>query len=144
MDIAPTLLELGNAAPLPDLMGRSLVPLLEGRGRRQEGVVVSELVKREEPATRVIRGRFWKLRLNGDTGEILGYWDLRADPEERTNLWRRDRTVGKPARKNLRLAESLLALLAERHGLENEAEMDEIPAEILEELKKHGYVGEDE
>jgi arylsulfatase A-like enzyme len=97
MDIAPTIVELGGAAPAEGIDalrwdGRSLARVLrEGRDpdRRQE--TVSELVDKRggEPnfPSRMVRSGRWKLWKYGDKENLPpALFDLAEDPEEVNDL----------------------------------------------------------
>lgn len=88
-DLTPTLLELaGFVAPTgPTMDGRSLADLATGKreSRPDSGIAFAAMIKdRSNPGgvTTIVRGR-WKL-IETNTGTEL--YDLRADPDERTNL----------------------------------------------------------
>jgi choline-sulfatase len=102
VDLFPTLMELSGQPSPPDLHGRSLVPLLDGRaGAVGRETVLSEYLENEEA---MIRSRRFKLIVgtgrrhrqdgyaNADPlpGPYEQLYDLDADPEEATNL------AGKP------------------------------------------------
>jgi choline-sulfatase len=85
LDLAPTLAEMGGAAPHEaGFEGRSLLPVLLG-GDAAESPVVSEYLAEgvTEPAVMVRRGRYKLVRCPGDP-DLL--YDLDADPRELRNL----------------------------------------------------------
>ena len=89
IDIAPTILELARAEPFPDIAGSSLVPLLEEGESKRRDVAISELtIPRKKLHRRVIRSGDWKLLVDFESGETVGFWNLAEDPEEKVNLIR--------------------------------------------------------
>ncbi len=84
LDLVRTMLDLaGDDAP--DLDGRSLVPLLEGREPDGAGLALAEYEGHGTvtPARMVRRGRF---KLNYYHGEPPELFDLESDPDEFTDL----------------------------------------------------------
>ncbi|MBN2490041.1 MAG: sulfatase [Planctomycetes bacterium] len=87
IDIAPTLLELAGAPPLPHALGRSLVPVLEGSaGGAPDEPAVCELTV---PASGVhlfaLRTPSWKVIYDFSRRDFRVF-DLARDPAERTPL----------------------------------------------------------
>jgi arylsulfatase A-like enzyme len=93
MDIGPALLELAGLTPPADWEAESLLPLL----RADPGATGRPRVFSEHPRDGILTGTAmmtmvrdhqWKLvhYVESDDGEL---YDLRADPEERVNLWGR-------------------------------------------------------
>lgn len=135
IDLAPTLVALGGAEPLPYTQGRSLVPALDS-GRVEERSYFSEVALKDpdtmgkwyDPdAVAVYNGPF---KLVSSHGRPKLY-DLENDPRAR-NPVRRDEHPG--------VAEFLLdeaRLFLDRESLANEAELDEA---AIEELKSLGYI----
>ena len=89
LDVAPTLLSLAGADPLPSTDGRSLEPLLlpGGDASKWPGEVFAETYARhpqQRPARMIRRGR-WKLNVYAghDRPQLF---DLAADPGERRDL----------------------------------------------------------
>lgn len=83
IDIAPTLLDLAGAPPLPHAVGRSLVPLLEDPpGAWDDEPAVCEL---SVPANRIhqlaLRSETWKLIFHFNK-KTFNFFDLEADPGE--------------------------------------------------------------
>jgi arylsulfatase A-like enzyme len=80
IDIMPTVLELLGIQPSGRVQGRSLLPLIEGKGpgRRE--------VHSEFPMTKMIRTAAWKLvhYVRANHGEL---YNLREDPHELYNLY---------------------------------------------------------
>ncbi len=114
VDIAPTLLELGQATPAGPLHGRSLVPLLRGqtRGWRQSFLVeyFSDKVfpRVANMGYQAVRTERWKYIRYTDLRGMDELYDLRADPYEMRN-----RIADPAARSTLAgLGRELAALLA--------------------------------
>ncbi|MDA8018195.1 MAG: sulfatase [Thermoanaerobaculia bacterium] len=92
IDVAPTLIELAGAEPLPSVMGRSLIPSLSAEETEAHVTnrppAVAELV--EDPASGqsllALRTAEWKIVLRPASGAPVGLWDLTKDPGERVNL----------------------------------------------------------
>jgi arylsulfatase A-like enzyme len=88
LDIAPTLLEVLNAEPLPGAQGQSLRHLLEGSedpDRRDH--VVSVYLENEEVYVRTSRWKFiYGSGKRAGTGRDVRLFDLQADPGERLNI----------------------------------------------------------
>ncbi|MAG37234.1 MAG: hypothetical protein CL878_13450, partial [Dehalococcoidia bacterium] len=92
LDFAPTVLELAGAPPLPGMEGRSFASLLGGLADEHRDAVVVERIALErhtsEPVVRykTLITEQWKLVHYGSAsaGEL---YDLKADPEQRVNLW---------------------------------------------------------
>jgi arylsulfatase len=104
VDLAPTLLELLGAPPLPGAMGRSLAPLLrgaEGEAGLRERALFAEAWYRhgfgaegpkpvEQPSYAVRVGSRKLLRLRAGDGFRYAYYDLARDPGERRDLYAAD------------------------------------------------------
>jgi arylsulfatase A-like enzyme/Tfp pilus assembly protein PilF len=90
-DVMPTVVELADLALPPGVQGRSLVPLLSGRGRLEEKPVYSEShyarLHFGWSELAAIRDGRYKLVESSDP-EL---YDLEADPGEKENLVSRDR-----------------------------------------------------
>jgi arylsulfatase A-like enzyme/Flp pilus assembly protein TadD len=86
MDLAPTLLELAGAPPLPDIAGRSLLPLALGRAPQEERIAYLEAIEPQlsmgwSPVLGVRSGGLKYLR--APRPEL---YDLASDPGELRNL----------------------------------------------------------
>ena len=132
IDLLPTLLDLTGAAPLADLRGRSLRPLLEGAG----GAWPDRPIYAEALHARYHFGWSELYALTTDQFRFIKapraeLYDLVADPHELTNLApRRARTVG-----------DLQAALDELLGdgpLETPAAVSD---DVLRRLRSLGYLG---
>jgi len=89
LDMAPTLLELAGADPLPGARGRSLRPLLEERKVPEDwpNVAFAEMHPRRLWPARMVRAGRWKLS-HYHAFDRRQLFDLRSDPEERHDLGR--------------------------------------------------------
>ncbi len=81
VDLAPTLLELAGAEVPKAFVGRSLIPLLDGKEEATDRHFLSES---RGDAMLVRQGRWSYISWRGQEEEEL--YDLSADPEQRTNL----------------------------------------------------------
>ena len=96
LDLAPSIVEIAGARPLPGIEGRSWVPLAQGRKPRWRDAFLYEYNYEPQfpytPNVRGIRTAEWKLIRypHGDgspdrfTGEL---YHLATDPHEQRNLW---------------------------------------------------------
>ena len=94
VDLAPTLVEAAGLPPAPGMQGRSLAPLLQGNGDRdqhRDDVYCEFYNAIDRPAeapvhSTMVRTRRHKLVLHhsSDEGEL---YDLREDPGENANRW---------------------------------------------------------
>ncbi len=124
-DVAPTLIELAGAAPLADINGRSLVPLLTGASPAVRSAFVYEYNYEKQfpytPNVRGVRTDRWKL-IRYPTGDgtpdrfTAELYDLQTDPHELRNL------IGDPAHAGQR--QELERLLAD---VSREAGPDQMP-----------------
>ncbi len=85
VDITPTLLDYAGL-PVPEMQGRSLRPVVEGRRAADREFVVSEYYSKQNWANpmRMLRTREYKYNLHQHWGEEL--YDLRTDPQELHNI----------------------------------------------------------
>lgn len=81
IDIAPTVLELVGLEPDEAMQGRSLLPLLDGRGEREPPGALSAWC---EKGVFSIRKQGWKLIVDPEGQDLL--FDLRRDPLEQQDL----------------------------------------------------------
>ena len=104
IDIAPTLLELAGAEPLEKVHGRSLVPLLGGRGPVwRESFLAEYFLEKVAPRTptwQAVRTTHWKFIHYVDVEGMDELYDLAADPHEMRNLI--DDPASRPALETLK------------------------------------------
>ena len=88
-DLAPTVLELAGAEPLPEMTARSLMPVLSGDIAEHRDYQLSELGTSEGNAASrmVFDGRH---KLIERAGDITQLYDLAGDPAELMNLAERE------------------------------------------------------
>jgi arylsulfatase A-like enzyme len=144
LDIAPTILDLAGVKGLPDIMGRSLVPLLRPDGAAPRGIALSELVRPNANRTLTsIRSSAWKFVSRRKGQESIGLWDLRRDPSEERNLYGVDAALTAEARRTLNDTLEQLDRLRERHRLETPPGPREIPEDLERQLEALGYLKEE-
>jgi len=88
IDIAPTLLDLAGAAPLPEADGESLVPILRdarAKGRRAFELEYWRYFPENTPTYRGVRTDRYKY-VEFERGRSPWLFDLEADPREMRNL----------------------------------------------------------
>lgn len=87
LDVAPTLLAMGEAEPLPGCRGRSLLPLLMGASSTSsdDEPIFAEVMVRGVSAARMIRRGRWKL-IYYHGFEHPQMFDLVTDPQEQHDL----------------------------------------------------------
>lgn len=86
VDLAPTLLDIGNASALPEQDGESLLPYLTGGHEPPaDRIVISQLadIKGDNPSIMLRRGEYKLVRHVGLAAEL---YNLRDDPKELHNL----------------------------------------------------------
>lgn len=84
-DIGATMIDIGGGAPLPNTVGRSLLPLLDGEPIEWEDETFCECCPYEAlPASRMVRRGPWKLVYYAGFRPIL--FNLDADPNELHDL----------------------------------------------------------
>jgi arylsulfatase A-like enzyme len=81
LDVFPTICDVTGAAPPGRLEGESLRPLWEGRREKLRDSVFLPFIQIQ----RAVRDERWKLIAYPSVGH-LQLFDLKADPDERTNL----------------------------------------------------------
>jgi N-acetylglucosamine-6-sulfatase len=100
IDLAPTLLELAGAAPLPKQQGRSLMPLFRGGAHEwREGFLIEYFTDTVFPRIhhmgyRAIRTGRWKLIHYTELTDMDELYDLEADPYEMQNRMGDEGTSG--------------------------------------------------
>jgi len=141
IDVGPTLLELAGLPAPDDVLGRSLVALAEVPGSPPVGRAVSELFS-VGVNVRTVRTARWKLFDWIGTPEHQ-YFDLQRDPGELAPLVDFEGELG---------AQTVAGYEAEIEGLNAFVARHPVPAaagpntsspppEVLERLRKQGYVG---
>ncbi len=89
VDLLPTLCDLCDVPEPPNIVGRSLVPLIYGEGQGG-GAVFAEQYAPDHPQRWVaVRTRRYAYTHYPNTGEEM-LFDLETDPEEQTNLMLQD------------------------------------------------------
>jgi arylsulfatase A-like enzyme len=131
IDLMPTLLELSEIEPPPDLQGRSLVAAIRG-ARPPSGVAVSE-----SPffgGQRAVTADDFRLMWTGDRDRVELY-QFRQDPDEQ-----RDLSAAHPRRaQGLREALALWQTMVDRSPAHAETDTDIDPG-VLESLRSLGYI----
>jgi arylsulfatase A-like enzyme len=140
VDLVPTLLELAGSRPPGPLDGRSLVPLLDGRGL-PAGQAFAEGTNIRETERRGLRTSRYKFIHSIPRGphdpalERFELFDLRDDPAERVDLAARHPDVVAGLAATVRL-------LSRGATLEFEGEVPVgTDPDLVEELKALGYIG---
>jgi arylsulfatase A-like enzyme len=134
IDIAPTLLDLIGAAIPDSFQGRSLRPLLEGKGSVASRLAFSETSSFVKSRWYSIRSREAKLLVNPTDGEEQ-FFDLRSDPLERVNL-----IDQKP--RLLEEYRSQLSGTLQSRG--DEATLEDLSPETIRQLRALGYLDGEE
>jgi arylsulfatase A-like enzyme len=139
IDVVPTVLDLLGVARPRDVMGQSVVPLVEGRPLAEDNLAISELLTMKFDA-QSFRRRDGKLIANLQ-GDMLLFFDLRDDRTERRATlnpksdlpWiaalRSDRDAGRKA------------LAKFRDMLPPATATPQLPESVLRQLRSAGYVG---
>lgn len=88
VDIAPTVLELAGIEIPEGFRGEGLTPLIEEGGRRGDPIVFGEHIAKDGTLFLVARSptHKWIARQTDQGAEMVEIFDLRADPEEQTNI----------------------------------------------------------
>lgn len=151
LDVAPTLLDLAGAEPLPGASGRSLLPVIrEGApppnaiGERpvsRGAVTISELTLGPEgrESLLALRTAQWKLMARPGVGEIVGLWDLSSDPDELFDLRGKDPGLEAEALRVLRFVLQELEESRRRHAPLHPA-ADPLAPEVRAQLESLGYL----
>ncbi|MEO7652594.1 MAG: sulfatase [Bryobacteraceae bacterium] len=119
IDIAPTLLDAAGAPPMPNMHGRSLLPLLQGKASPAAGNWRKEFVyeyywERDFPQTPTVVGlrtdRYSFMQYHGiwDLDEL---YDIQADPDQMKNLMAQVRTTTQGGRLFQRIQDPALKAL---------------------------------
>jgi tetratricopeptide (TPR) repeat protein len=132
VDLAPTVLELLGAPALPRTDGRSLVPLLQGRGTGAPPPAYAETYLPQFymnwAPLRAIRDERWKL-IDAPRPEL---YDLKDDPAEARNLYSAQPETARALRRGLD---------AITGGGEGAMSVGGLDREAMEKLAALGYVG---
>lgn len=92
VDLAPTILEVSRVAPAPEMRGRSLVPLLQGRAKAWRTQFLAEYFEEvpmrpgRTPSWQAIRTDRWKYIRYTNLDGMDEFYDLASDPYEMKNL----------------------------------------------------------
>jgi len=90
IDVAPTILELTGLPPMSDVVGRSLIGLINRAAAPwKPRAVISELQAPPRPELQAIRGPHEKLILSPSRDRVR-YFDLETDPKEQHPIRDRD------------------------------------------------------
>jgi arylsulfatase A-like enzyme len=128
LDVAPTVLDLAGIEPVAATEGRSLLPLIEGRGREEAPIFVTG------HDIDAVLDWPWKLIRRGAVTEL---YDLEDDPDERRNL------AASRARERERMDALLASWLAPSPGAAPPREregMIEAESADVERLRALGYI----
>jgi choline-sulfatase len=131
IDLAPTLLALAGAPPLPEADGRSLLPVIERRGPGPDSAYAETylpLFYMNWSPLRSIQDDRWKY-IEAPQPEL---YDLSRDPGERENL------AGRDAPRTAALQRALDQLTG---GAQGSMSVGRLDREALEKLAALGYVG---
>ena len=132
IDLAPTVLDLLGAPPLPRSDGRSLVPLLEGRGAGSPPPAYAETYLPQFymnwSPLRAISDQRFKL-IDAPKPEL---YDLRNDPGEERNLYAERPETARALRRGLDVITG---------GSEGAMSVGALDREAMEKLAALGYVG---
>ena len=132
IDLAPTVLDLLGAPPLPRSDGRSLVPLLEGRGAGPPPPAYAETYLPQFymnwSPLRAISDQRFKL-IDAPKPEL---YDLRNDPGEERNLYAEQPETARALRRALDVITG---------GSEGAMSVGSLDREAMEKLAALGYVG---
>jgi arylsulfatase A-like enzyme len=132
IDVMPTTLELAGLPIPPHCRGRSLLRAMRGEEDEQRAVLV------ETTRERVLRTRDAKLLVGrGGEHDAFEYYDLAADPRERSNL---ASPCEGPCRESVRRLQELESALQPASA--TEAGASPVTPEEMEELRALGYVGD--
>src|SRR5262245_27894198 len=150
LDLFPTLCELLGISPPPGLAGESLVPLMRGAeaGERpifsehREDPVLRRIGQSPGPMTSLRRGR-WKLILNEVGSQLqakprVELFDLETDPRELVDV------ADQHPEQVARLLPEVEGFIARRKAIAGDAESAPLDESSVAELRKLGYLGEDE
>jgi arylsulfatase A-like enzyme len=141
LDVVPTVLELCDVAPPPETWGRSLLPVLTGGPLAPRAVPLELTYQRLENVLAGYRGAACKVTRYSKSREPVLY-DLARDPAEQREL-----KVGEgpdalsPKDPRLDSARRLWADLARIAARLERLDGNDLPADLLEDLRRNGYLG---
>ncbi|MEM1182990.1 MAG: sulfatase, partial [Acidobacteriota bacterium] len=139
VDVAPTQLELVGADPLPDTLGRSLMPMIRGETMPSQPVI-SELVRGSGDLVAARVGPR-KIIASPERKEIIGAFDLTTDPHEQRNRLGEDGRAPADSTRVLRQATAEIDRLKSLHR--GTRSIDGLDEDLRRELESLGYVGGD-
>lgn len=142
VDIAPTILELADAEPLPEISGRSLLPRLAGVSPTGSNLAVSELVTNPDTndSLLAVRSADWKIIVERGSGKTRGLWNLAIDPQEKKNVFGIDRDLTSTAVTSLESALDNLENLKQRRHTSPEPPHQDLADDLRHQLEILGYV----
>ena len=143
VDVAPTLLEACGVKVPESVQGKSLLPVLSGKATTHRERVVVEYSENEEA---MVRTADWKLvyttgarkREDGyETGKplpgrVVQLFDLKADPDETTNLADKPEQAGRVKDLTAALEKHLTATAREPKLIPNADDVHERLAHLLQ------------
>jgi arylsulfatase A-like enzyme len=141
IDVGPTVLELANVGVPNNVLGESLVPLVDKPGTPRHRRAISELmsVGRKMRTVRTLQWKFFD-----DMGrDTFYYYDLKNDPREQKRLTDAQSDSCKKLQgiylEETRNIESFVA--QHKDVCVDTIEPTQPPKEVIEQLRKYGYVG---
>lgn len=143
IDIAPTLLEWAEAEPLPEILGQSLQPLLDGELNPSPRVAVMELADEKIPEKSLfaLRTEGWKLVARGAQRQQLELFDLEAGPDEKANVYGIDDALTQEAEAQLRTTLGELEAMRLLHA-QPQLGSGRLPEDLERQLLALGYISE--
>ena len=142
IDVAPTLIEWAGAEPLPQILGRSLQPLLDGEVPTEGSKTISELVYEGDPegSQLAVRTADWKLIARGQEQRSFELYDLTSDPEEQVDVYGVDPDLTRTAQAQFKKTSAELAALRDQH-IQLRRKASRLPADMVKQLRALGYLG---
>ncbi len=135
IDVGPTVLELAGLPGPANVMGESLVPLIQGRGDRHDTRAVSELFSVGR-SIRSVRTPEWKW-IDYIAAGKYAFYDLAHDPAERSPLSDRGTALGKASEEGYRDAYGAMKTFVDEHP--TSAAESQVPDEVKRQLDALGY-----
>lgn len=99
VDITPTLLDLARIPMLPNMQGKSLIPVVEGEREDDPSFSETYLAALEIGVSPLLSIR--NQRYKYIETAIPELYDLKNDPQEETNLWGKEKSVGSEMKRQL-------------------------------------------